>query len=158
MDPKKYAKALKFSAENYTHTDFTNRIAENPQEHTGSLAFADWLEEQGHSGSADLIKHHIANGFGWGPLDLESGDVNLHHLTAMKARAGLAPDYQGPFAFVRRYGSTPNGPGREPTETSELELYYPHAKGYLRYRGTGPTPAMQEMRSRMTDVPPQPNS
>lgn len=42
----------------YTHADFHARIAEEPDNLTASLAYADWLEEQGHPEAAEVIRRH----------------------------------------------------------------------------------------------------
>lgn len=47
-------RSIQFSS--YTHADFLRKIEENPAEQTPHLVYADWLEEQGYPGAAEVVR------------------------------------------------------------------------------------------------------
>lgn len=49
----------------HSHADFVRKIAEEPTEHTPALVYADWLEENGHSGVADHIRKVVQDDQKW---------------------------------------------------------------------------------------------
>lgn len=53
-----YARAVRYSL-GYTHADFLKAIDEDHSEHLPSLAYADWLAENGMEGAAKLIRDHL---------------------------------------------------------------------------------------------------
>jgi uncharacterized protein (TIGR02996 family) len=52
----------RFAAEYHDHADFHEKMHENPGEHTSTLAYSDWLEEQGQSHTAGVIRGAIGSG------------------------------------------------------------------------------------------------
>ncbi len=52
---RSYSGALKFSSDR-NHEHFVGKILENPKERTAPLVYADWLDENGHSGYADHLR------------------------------------------------------------------------------------------------------
>ena len=53
-----HVRAVRKYAMAYTHADFHATIGEEPDNLTSSLVYADWLEEQGHSEAAEVIRRH----------------------------------------------------------------------------------------------------
>lgn len=94
-DPVRYAEGLA-EVLKYTlasHEDFHRAIHNEPQEQTHHLAYADWLQEQGHEAEADHIRKAVENG-NYG-LDSGLGVVPL---------AGGESVFGGTFAGSNRDG------------------------------------------------------
>lgn len=57
----KMSRAKKYSQQ-YTHADFVKKILEEPHERMHPLAYADWLEENGHTAVAEVLRRHVEKG------------------------------------------------------------------------------------------------
>lgn len=133
-----------------THGDFVPGLAENREDMTPSLVFADWLQEQGHSGSEEVVRRSVEH-LRRGPIWYEPDSAALRR--AMND-ARLPADHAAPFVHLGRWGTNPQGPGKPPLSHWLLDLYYPHPEGgFVRYGWGGGLEDTKRILAGMTDVP-----
>lgn len=119
------------------HNDFVAKIAENPDEITASHAFADWLQEQGHEGSAEVIRQHTKRGFGPRIVDVLDGD-----------REELGYGRSGPFLFTSKINRGLDTP------LYHTALFYPIGNSrYLKYDHHAGYNETRRLAEGMGDVP-----
>lgn len=133
-----------------THQDFVPGLAENREDMTPSLVFADWLQEQGHSGSEEVVRRSVEH-LQRGPIWYEPDSAALRR--AMND-ARLPAGHAAPFVHLGRWGTSPQGPGKPPLSHWLLDLYYPHPEGgFVRYGWGGGLEDTKRILAGMTDVP-----